>query len=325
MNYTVREEDFCQLIEHYRTTNHLHWGPLFVQPAWLEVWWQTFCPSSQLRILSIHQDDCVLGIAPLQVHEARATVVGSVDVSDYVDFPVNRDRGHEFFGHLLQQLEDDGIEALELAHVRPESAALTQLVDVAETKGHGVTAVPEEVSVELKLPASWDDFLKSLSKKQRHEVRRKLRRLEEAGFVSYHVYRDEETVSERMPEFLEMFTASRSDKQEYLNPEREEFFRAIVSTMARWDIFRLGVLELDGRPVAMVLYFDYQGRIYLYNSGYDPAHRDLSVGLMSKVLCIRDSIEQGKEIFDFLKGDEVYKYRLGGKEVPLTRCLINLR
>jgi CelD/BcsL family acetyltransferase involved in cellulose biosynthesis len=51
----------------------------------------------------------------------------------------------------------------------------------------------------------------------------------------------------------------------------------------------------------------------------------LSVGLLSKVLCIKDSIERGKKRFDFLKGREAYKYRLGGREVPIYNCQIVLR
>ncbi len=48
----------------------------------------------------------------------------------------------------------------------------------------------------------------------------------------------------------------------------------------------------------------------------------MSVGVLSKVLCIKDSIERGKKKFDFLKGDERYKYHLGGQEVRLYRCRI---
>ena len=68
--------------------------------------------------------------------------------------------------------------------------------------------------------------------------------------------------------------------------------------------------------------FDYNGCIYLYNSGYDPQYVGLSAGLLSKVYAIQDSIEKGKKRFDFLKGAEPYKGHLGGKEVPLYRCQI---
>jgi CelD/BcsL family acetyltransferase involved in cellulose biosynthesis len=62
--------------------------------------------------------------------------------------------------------------------------------------------------------------------------------------------------------------------------------------------------------------------MFLYNSGFDPQYESLSVGLLSKVLGIQESIREGKKKFDFLKGGEVYKERLGGHEIPLHRCRI---
>jgi CelD/BcsL family acetyltransferase involved in cellulose biosynthesis len=94
--------------------------------------------------------------------------------------------------------------------------------------------------------------------------------------------------------------------------------------MAQIGLLRLGVLELDGQPLAEIMCFDYNGCIYLYNSGYDPQYTALSAGLLSKVLAIKDSIEKGKSRFDFLKGAETYKYHLGGREVPLYRCQITI-
>ena len=95
--------------------------------------------------------------------------------------------------------------------------------------------------------------------------------------------------------------------------------------MALARLLKLGVLELDTLPVAMIMCFDYNGCLYLYNSGYDPQYTSLSVGLLSKVLCIKESIQEGKKRFDFLKGDETYKHHLGGREVPLSRCRITIK
>jgi CelD/BcsL family acetyltransferase involved in cellulose biosynthesis len=72
------------------------------------------------------------------------------------------------------------------------------------------------------------------------------------------------------------------------------------------------------------MYFDYNDTIYLYNSGFEKDYISLSVGLLSKALCIKDNIESGKKKFDFLKGNEVYKSRLGGKETQLSNCSISI-
>ena len=73
----------------------------------------------------------------------------------------------------------------------------------------------------------------------------------------------------------------------------------------------------------MLLGFDHGDRLNLYNSGYDPAYRDLSVGLICKAYCIGETIERGMR-YDFLKGREVYKHRLGAREVPIRSARIGL-
>jgi CelD/BcsL family acetyltransferase involved in cellulose biosynthesis len=118
---------------------------------------------------------------------------------------------------------------------------------------------------------------------------------------------------------------SRQDKAAFLTEQMKSYFNLLVNTMAGNGLLRLGVLELDSKPVAEIMCFDYNDCIYLYNSGYDPKYVSLSAGLLSKVFAIKDSIEKGKKRFDFLKGAETYKYHLGGKEVPLYRCRISIK
>jgi CelD/BcsL family acetyltransferase involved in cellulose biosynthesis len=128
-----------------------------------------------------------------------------------------------------------------------------------------------------------------------------------------------------MDTFLRLFTLSRKEKAGFMSKEMEDFFRTLAETTAQAGLLRIGILELEAKPVAMTMGFDYNNTVYLYNSAYDPEYQSLSVGVLSKVLCIKESIREGKKKFDFLKGNEVYKQHLGGKEVPLYSCLITVR
>ncbi|MGD8494106.1 MAG: GNAT family N-acetyltransferase, partial [Desulfobacterales bacterium] len=58
--------------------------------------------------------------------------------------------------------------------------------------------------------------------------------------------------------------------------------------------------------------------------GYDESYHVLSVGLLSKLFTLKESIQLGKKRYDFLKGTEVYKHRLGGKRISLYRCRVSL-
>jgi CelD/BcsL family acetyltransferase involved in cellulose biosynthesis len=109
-----------------------------------------------------------------------------------------------------------------------------------------------------------------------------------------------------------------------MSPQMTGFFRSLARSFAGSRILKFGELALSGQVAAMVMCFDYRSTRYLYNSGYDPRYRKLSVGLISKILSIRDAVEQGLSRFDFLKGSEIYKQRLGGVAKKIYRCSVNL-
>jgi CelD/BcsL family acetyltransferase involved in cellulose biosynthesis len=104
----------------------------------------------------------------------------------------------------------------------------------------------------------------------------------------------------------------------------QAFFIDMAQAVAGYGALRLGLLEMGTRPVAAVLCFDYNNGVYLYNSGYDPSYARLSAGLISKLEAIRWAIQQKKRVFDFLKGAEVYKERLGGMRLSLSSCRFSL-
>ena len=266
----------------------------------------------------------MLGIAPLLRIGQRVCFIGSNDVCDYSDFIVHEGREVDFFSFLLDYLREERTEELALTSLRPDSKTLLHLPDVARARGYRVSWEPEETFLELHLPSTWDTYLAGLHQKQRHEVRRKLRRIQESGKPEFRILDDPESVSDGMKIFLHMFRESRGDKAAFMSQQRESFFCSLAEAMARVRLVKLGMLELKGTPIAAVLFFDYDNVVYLYNSGYHPSYRFLSAGLVSKVLCIKDSIERGRATFDFLKGDENYKYHLGGKAVPLYRCNVLL-
>jgi len=326
MGYTVTEETFASLNSYWTDSRHnLNWGLIFVFPGWLQVWWQVFGSGTELYLRTVRQEEKIIGIAPLLVKEKTASIVGSADVCDYLDFIVAPGMEGDFFSVLLDDLMQKGINHLDLRPLRPDSTIFANLVDIAKERKYDIHCQLEDVSLELELPSTWEEYLTKLAAKQRHEVGRKLRRLWEAGNIGYHIVEDSAVVHDVMDAFLKLFSESREDKATFMTDQMELFFRSLADTMAEAGLLKLGILELDTLPTAMVMCFDYNDCTYLYNSGYNPHYSALSVGLLSKVLCIKDSIQKGRKRFDFLKGKEAYKYHLEGIEVPLYSCQITIK
>jgi CelD/BcsL family acetyltransferase involved in cellulose biosynthesis len=317
------QENFDSLSSYRHDSRHLlGWGDLFVLPEWLKVWWSTFGSSSKPYILSVRQQDHVIGLAPLQVKGDCASFIGSTDVCDYLDFIVTTGKEGVFFDILLDHLGQQGIKYLEFGLLRPDSTVLANLVKVAENRGCEVSTSPEDISLELELPATWENYLSMLNGKQRHEVKRKFRRLDEAGDINFRVVENAAEIAKQMTTFFELFKMTSNEKAAFMTDQMISFFQALAIAMAKAKILKLYILDLNAAPVAVSMCFDFNATLHLYNSGFDPRFRALSVGLLCKVLSIKDGIKRGRKKYDFLKGAETYKYRLGGREVPLYNCRI---
>jgi CelD/BcsL family acetyltransferase involved in cellulose biosynthesis len=325
-DHSVIPESFDGIARYWLDSQSpLNWDCLFVLPPWLKVWWQEFGSDADLYLSAVNHNGETIGIAPLQIRGEEASFIGSKDVCDYLDFIVTPARERDFFDLLLDDLGRKGIRRLDLGPVRPDSSVAAHLIPVARSRGCEVSCSAEDVTLEVDLPSAWDEYLGRLNQKQRHEVRRKLRRLEEAGAIRYYTIEESESVPGGTEIFLKLFRESRKDKAVFMSAPMESFFASLTKAMAGAGLLRFGILELNHSPVAAAMCFDYRDVVYLYNNGYDPQYGPLSVGSISKVLSIKESIERGRKKFDFLKGDEEYKQRLGGEEITLSGCRITLK
>lgn len=295
---------------------------IFVTPQWQRAWWQVFGKDYESLLLSIYYDRDLVGIAPLKRQGDRLSFIGSADVCDYMDFVARLGQEDYVFSKLLDYLEKLAWRSLELDSLLPQSLALKFFVPLAKQKGYQVEITQTNVSPHLLLPQRWEDYLALLKTKDRHELRRKLRRLEQAQSVNYFTITDKNLLPSAMETFFKLFQLSNTEKANFMTDRKQEFFTTMVSSLAEHSNIRLSFMEIDGVRTGTTLCFDYNNDISLYNSAYNPAYSSLSVSLLLEVFNIREAIEHGKKRFDFLSGNEPYKYDLGGHDVSLCRCLI---
>ena len=143
-----------------------------------------------------------------------------------------------------------------------------------------------------------------------------------AGIYTVRLIEKLEELPAAMDVFFNMMRPSREDKEEFLIPERERFFRHMSHKLCEAGYLRLYFLKLNNAPIAAVMCFDYGYTRFLYNSGYEPAYASLSSSLLLKALCLGDAINEGMQYFDFLRGAEGYKYHLGANDMRLIHLSI---
>lgn len=286
----------------------------FAHPTWYATWLTHF-PVEQARYLAFHDDDRgLVAVIPLQLDGESAVGLGNYKIQDYSGTLVASGWETLVAAKALEWLANNGIGTLRLWGLPTDSALIGGLSAAAGSSGWRVEAKEEAIAPVAELGEDWDQFLSSLPKKHRHELRRKLRNLEGAGAVSIETLSSPDDVGQAITSLLRMMRESHEGKTRFLTAQMESFFTDIGPAMASAGSGRAWRLTLDDREIAILLGFDGPTTRYLYNSGYDPEYGSLAVGLLSKALAMKASIAEGQGRFDFLRGNEEYKRRLGGIE-----------
>jgi CelD/BcsL family acetyltransferase involved in cellulose biosynthesis len=294
----------------------------FLTPLWQRIWWRHFGQGREPLLLSFREGQRLLGVAPLCRQGETILFLGETDLFDYHDFIVPRGDEEAFYTALVHTLEGLPWGRLLLLSLREDSPTMTHLPPLLRRRGWACQVEEEDVAPGLPLPSTWEAYLEGLDRHHRHEVRRKIRRLAQEGFTHYYAINDPNVLWGFLDDFFSLMRRSADAKARFLTPQREAFLRDVCMALAEAGIVRLYFLEHRGQRVAAALCFDYNGQRLLYNSGYDPAYGHLSVGLVLKAYTVKDAIEGGLAYYDFLRGDEEYKTRLGGRPRRLLRLTL---
>lgn len=309
----------------------------FLRYEYLANWWQTrgggeWPKDSQLVLATAQHNGELAGIAPLFFAEYQETpsllLLGSIEISDYLSALVRQDDLDAFTQGLLDFLQTDeripDWKALDLHNVIEGSDVIAVLEKEADQRGWQFFSERTYPSPYIDLPGDWDTYLANLDKKQRHEIRRKIRRLEESEISSrWYIVEDPDTLESEIQDFLDLM-AQDKDKADFLTDEMKETMRMTIRTAFQQGYLQLVFLEIGGEKAAAYLDFDYNNKIYVYNSGMNKKFWDYSAGWVVLGYLLRWANENKREEFDFLRGDEDYKYRFGAvdryvRRVKLTR------
>lgn len=295
---------------------------IFITPWWQGTWWRRFGTNERISIEPVYSDEGLLGISPLMTSGGVTTFIGDQNVYDYMDFPVASGKEEQFFEQLWNNLKMMEWDVLDLRSIIENSPSLDFLPQLGRDSGYTVKVEEAEKTPFLRLPETWDTYVAGLRKKDRHELRRKLRRLNVHTEPIQYVVDTRQGILDNIEDFFHLMGESGSEKANFLTDANKEFFKDIARELSRRDQFKLFFMEIEGRKVAGCICFDYGDGYFLYNSGYLPEFSFLSIGLLNKAFTIEDAISKQKVEYNFLKGDERYKYHLGAQNKSVCDLMI---
>ena len=303
-------------------------GTIFHTPDVLKLYWEEFGEEPEHLLLAFGEADGGAQVAAASFERIGDTLrfLGGTDVTDYLG-PVGLAGAVGSFSERLWSglLARDDWSVADLRGL-PEgspwlpalrTAALDQRLAVEETEDqNGVAPL-------LHLPATWDDYLGQIPSKLRHEIRRKAKKLEaEAGpFVTETATAD--TLLPLLDLFVELHRMSEGPKGVFMVPGMEIFFRRLGQALCTRGVFRLSFIRVNDELPAGTIGFVFEGKYSLYNSAFDRGWKQLAPGMVLVAEDIRQAIDEGCAVFDFLKGDYAYKYRFDAKKRSVKRLVVS--
>ena len=339
--YDPKADGFAALkAEWNKLLERSRFNTVFLTYEWQTTWWECL-GEGDLWIAAFRRTDTdeLVGIAPLYLvtptggawaNKRKFNLVGCIEVSDYLDMIVAK--GWEpqvyaaFYGWLCSS-DAPAWDVLDLCNLPQDSLTYQEFQNVVDPAAYTVEIKQEDVAPQFTLPLHYESYLQEqVEKKQRHEIRRKQRRAERETTVNFYYVEPQDNLVAEIDDFVALQQASREDKAEFMTPEMRHFFGVMAQRMQDAGWLRLCFLTLDGEKAATLLGFEYNRRYLLYNSGYDPdAFPHLSPGWVLVAYAIQYAIAVGNEVFDFMQGDEEYKYRFGSEDYAVMRVLVSRR
>lgn len=265
----------------------------FARPEFLELVHRHY-PTGEWRAIADGDS-----FVPTVVDGSTLMFAGHEDLIDY-RAPV----GPNALQRLAELIEAEPALSVRVDSLPAEAASIVQ--EAALRAGRAPELASHETTARLDIAGGFDAYLAALSKKERHELRRKRRRYaEELGDVQLV---RESAPGQLLEEFIRLHREAQGDKGDFMTEAMAEYFRDVLA-LDGWHVD--GLVERHGRITAAVFAYEDDRAYYLYNSGYDPDLRHVSPGIVLLGALIERTADSHRVVFDFLKGDETYKYRLG--------------
>lgn len=298
---------------------------LFLTWEWLHTWWSHLGEGRSLFIVTVRHGGKLIALAPLTISRVWPRTceflgIGSVG-SDYLDVIV--DSGYEgtAVDVLGEFLVDCGF-SLRLPSVKPDSVVASALGGNLSAGGWQFRKVAMQVCPYIALPSTWDAYLGALGPNHRYNFKRRLRNLEKNHAVRFERAESEEECTAALQDVIRLHLKRWSARggSDGFHQERLLAFHREFSLIARemgW--LRLRLMTIDGHPAGAFYGFRYRDEYLFYQSGFDESFLRHSVGLVMLGLTIKEAIEEGAAEYDFLHGDESYKFLWATEVRPLFR------
>jgi CelD/BcsL family acetyltransferase involved in cellulose biosynthesis len=306
---------------------------LFLTHEWLSTWWKHLAEERRLCILTARENGTLIGILPATERPAQFSrmmprvleFIGSGEIgSDYLDIITARGREADVVSAFGEYLHSRQL-MLQLSQLRGENSVARTLAAELSKREWAVAEAKMNVCPYINLRGhTWDSYLATLGSTIRKNLNRYLRNLPKTFDMTVDCVRTPCQAASGLETLIDLHKKRwNSASDAFQSDSVIAFHREFAQSAAERGWLRILILSLDGKPAAALYGLKYGPTFYFYQSGLDPAYNKYSVGVAMMGFAIRTAIEDGALEYDFLHGDEEYKFHWASGTRDLTRVEVH--
>lgn len=292
---------------------------LFLTPEWIISWWKIFGSNRELYLLAFWIENELIGLVALYKYRRgifhELTFVGLPDQSDRVDF-IYKD-GHEdecimsCLNYLCDNVNWDVLNFRRLGAFTNSINILENALNERKLKyTSGIDgAYPY---LDLKNYNGYDDYMmKYFKSKHRGNIRREGDKIRDVLKAKWTIRTqvEEKIVGEMVEIDVARSARGQIGNSYFKKDENRLFVNELMKRMEKNKYICLLTLNINDLIVAYSLAFNYNNKILNYQMSYDDKYYKEGIGVHTILHSIKYAIENKKDEYDLLLGEEEYKKR----------------
>lgn len=292
---------------------------IFLTWDWLFTWWKYFGNNKKLNILLVEDQNDIVGIIPLLCSKYPIsfgeTVVENIglNLSDYggiIYSDEDNNQTNKMFDLIKSYLKNNKL-MLRFDQIPNDSKFINLLHNHSFCQDSLFIGVKKTgFSPYLPIQSSLDEHLNILAKKFRKNLRIGEKNIEKKiGNIEFKKYSTSNSLEKNLNDFWDLHQKKfKYQNLPYFNKTQKEFLTEVAKTFSQNGWLNLSFLDVNGQHASGILGFEYYGKYYYYQTAFDPKN-SYSVGNIHILYLLKDLITRNLKEFDFLRGDEAYKFR----------------
>lgn len=309
---------------------------VFCTWEWISAWQSNFTKKNNLFIIFVYEGGDLIGILPLYYYQSDLIKTGFCGKvlkfcgadplhTDHLDVICNKENTDICIEAIFKYLNNNR-SLWDVIHI-PLLAENSGIISYFNQKTRILVCYIYEITTApyLVIGGKFDDYINKFKKKKRYNIRRERKKLYNELDAGYFSCNNNEEVIDGLRTVFHLHNkrfAHKGTVSTFGNKNIEKFYLDFIENTGDRDYIWIRFIRNKERVVSAFLGFYFCDRIFFYQMGHDPEYSNYSLGSTIIYESINEAFQKKCVEFNFLQGDEQYKYSWTDKERMLSDVVI---